>query len=241
MVLFGSKSLNYSVGDGSLPKLKSSKYFAHHLPGEPTSTQMDFELLSEEAKSGKYESLLEKAINFAIGLEYVSADYNYLNNVAPKSLNNPKIEDPGSTTDEAMSFLANMAQKYIDNQSKVYFEQLPYLAKFEEKLSIELNPDQRKFFMLILRVGMGLSLIENNSGLNINGLCHPSISNILHTPRQVLENLAKKEHSWNLEFLGGNDSQMNTLKLALYIGYFQSKYTAESPSSVMEFVGPSKN
>ena len=240
-MLFGSKSLNYSVGDGTLPKLKSSKYFAHHLPGEPTSTQMDFELLSEEAKSGKYESLLEKAINFAIGLEYVSADYNYSNDVAPKSLSNPEIEDPGSTTDEAMSFLANMAMKYIDNQSKVYFEHLPYLAKFEEKLSIELNPDQRKFFMLILRVGMGLSLIENNSGLSINGLCHPSISNILHTPRQVLENLAKKEYGWNLEFLGGNDSQMNTVKLALYIGYFQSKYTAESPSSVMEFVGPTKN
>jgi len=238
MALFGSKSLDYRVGDGILPKLKSSKYFPHHLPGEPTLTQMDFDLLSEEAKSGKFELLLEKVVNFAIGLEYVSADYNYSHDVAPKSLSNPEIEDPGSTTDEAMSFLANMAKKYIDNQSKVYFELLPYLAKFEEKLSIELNPDQRKFFMLLLRVGMGLSLIENNSGLNINGLCHPSISNVLHTPRQVLENLTKKEINWSLEFLGGNDSQMNTVKLLLYIGYFHSKYTAESPSSVMEFVKP---
>lgn len=237
-MLFGSKSLNYSAGDGTLPKLKSSKYFAHHLPGEPTLTQMDFELLSEEAKSGKYELLLEKTINFAIGLEYASADYNYSNDVAPKSLSNSEIKDPGSTADEAMSFLANMAKKYIDNQSKVYFELLPYLANFEEKLSIKLNSDQRKFFMLILRVGMGLSLIENNSGLNINGLCHPSISNVLHTPRQVLENLKSKEYDWNLDFLGSNDTQMNTVKLALYIGYFQSKYTAESPSSVMEFVGP---
>jgi len=31
---------------------------------------------------------------------------------------------------------------------------------------------------------------------------------------------------------------MAHVKLALYIGYFQSKYTAESPSSVMEFVTP---
>ena len=85
---------------------------------------------------------------------------------------------------------------------------------------------------------MGLSLIENGSGLNINGLCHPSISNVLHTPRQVLENLTKHENGCNLEFLGGNDSQMNAVKLLLYIGYFQSKYTAESPSSVMEFVSP---
>ncbi len=237
-MLFGSKTLNYSAGDGTLPKLKSSKYFAHHLPGEPTLTQMDFDLLSEEAKSGKFELLLEKAVNFSIGLEYVSADYNYSHDVAPKSLSNPEIEDPGSSTDEAMSFLANMAKKYIDNQSKIYFELLPYLAKFEEKLCIELNSDQRKIFMMLLRVGMGLSLIENNSGLNVNGLCHPSISNVLHTPRQVLENLTKKEINWSLEFLGGNDSQMNTVKLLLYIGYFHSKYTAESPSSVMEFVKP---
>ena len=241
MALFGTKSLNYSVGDGTLPKLKSARYFPHHLPGEPTLTQMDFELLSEEAKNGKYDLLLEKAMNFALGLEYVSADYDYSNFTAPDLMSNPEINQVGTTTDEAMSFLANMAKKYIDNQSKVYFEHLPYLAKFEEKLSLELNSDQRKFFMLILRVGMGLSFIENNSGLNINGLCHPSISNVLHTPRQVLENLAKKEYGWNLEFLGSNDSQMNTVKLALYIGYFQSKYTAESPSSVMEFVGPAKN
>jgi len=238
MALFGSRSLDYRVGDGMLPKLKSSKYFPHHLPGQPTLTQMDFDLLSEEAKNGKFELLLEKAVNFAIGLEYVSADYIYSHDVAPKSLSNPEIKDAGSTTDEAMSFLANMAKKYIDNQSKVYFELLPYLAKFEEKLNFELNSDQRKFFMLLLRLGMGLSLIENGSGLNINGLCHPSISNVLHTPRQVLENLTKHENGCNLEFLGGNDSQMNAVKLLLYIGYFQSKYTAESPSSVMEFVSP---
>jgi hypothetical protein len=50
MALFGSKALDYRVGDGTLPKLKASRYFAHHLPGQPTLTQMDFDLLSEETK-----------------------------------------------------------------------------------------------------------------------------------------------------------------------------------------------
>ncbi|MEY4108972.1 MAG: hypothetical protein RJB35_285 [Actinomycetota bacterium] len=178
MALFGTKSLNYNVGDRTLPKLKSARYFPHHLPGEPTLTQMDFELLSEEAKNGKYDLLLEKAMNFALGLEYVNADYDYSNFTAPDLMSNPDINQVGTTTDEAMSFLANMAKKYIDNQSKVYFEHLPYLAKFEEKLSIELNPDQRKFFMLILRVGMGLSLIENNSAASCWSVISGNVYNL---------------------------------------------------------------
>jgi cytochrome b involved in lipid metabolism len=178
MALFGTKSLNYNVGDRTLPKLKSARYFPHHLPGEPTLTQMDFELLSEEAKNGKYNLLLEKAMNFALGLEYVNADYDYSNFTAPDLMSNPDINQVGTTTDEAMSFLANMAKKYIDNQSKVYFEHLPYLAKFEEKLSIELNPDQRKFFMLILRVGMGLSLIENNSAASCWSVISGNVYNL---------------------------------------------------------------
>ena len=178
MALFGTKSLNYNVGDRTLPKLKSARYFPHHLPGEPTLTQMDFELLSEEAKNGKYDLLLEKAMNFALGLEYVNADYDYSNFTAPDLMSNPDINQVGTTTDEAMSFLANMAKKYIDNQSKVYFEHLPYLAKFEEKLSIELNPDQRKFFMLILRVGMGLSLIETNSAASCWSVISGNVYNL---------------------------------------------------------------
>jgi cytochrome b involved in lipid metabolism len=122
--------------------------------------------------------LLEKAMNFALGLEYVNADYDYSNFTAPDLMSNPDINQVGTTTDEAMSFLANMAKKYIDNQSKVYFEHLPYLAKFEEKLSIELNPDQRKFFMLILRVGMGLSLIENNSAASCWSVISGNVYNL---------------------------------------------------------------
>ena len=238
MVLFGSKSLNYRVGDGTLPKLKSSSYFPHHLPGQPTLTQMDFGLLSEEAKSGKHEILMEKAINFAVSLDYSEADYKYTNSTPPNLLADPEVNNPGNSTDEAMSFLANMAKQFMDNQTKVYFELLPYLEKFEEKLETKLDSRQRKMFMCIFRVGMALSLIENGSGLNVQGFCHPSISNILHLPRQVLESLTRHGFDHEFGFLGNNDSQMFHVKLALYVGYFQSKYTGESPDSVMEFIVP---
>ena len=238
MALFGSKSLNYRVGDGTLPKLKSSKYFAHHLPGQPTLTQTDFDLLSEEAKSGKHQILLDKAINFATSLDYLDGDYNYSNQTVPKSLSNPEISNPGDTTDEAMAFLANKAKQFIDNQAKIYFELSPYLEEFEKALEIEFNLLQRKSLMCIMRIGMGLSLIENLSGLNLQGFCHPSISNILHLPHQVLIALSKNGFIWNLDVLGTNQRQKEVVRLALYVGYFQSKYTAETPRSVMEHVKP---
>jgi len=238
MALFGSKSLDYRVGDGTLPKLKSSKYFIHHLPGQPTLTQMDFDLLSEEAKSGKHQILVDKAVDFAASLDYLEGDYDYSNQAVPKSLSNPEIKIPGDTTDEMMAFLANQVKHFIDNEVKIYFELLPYLEKFEENLEIKLTLEQRKLFMCIFRVGMGLSLIENLSGLDIQGYCHPSISNVLHGAREVMRVIEKHGFKCNLDFIGDNTAQVAHVKLALYIGYFQSKYTAESPSSVMEFVTP---
>jgi len=74
--------------------------------------------------------------------------------------------------------------------------------------------------------------------LNIQGFCHPSVSNVLHTPRQVLIALSKNEFDWNLGILDGHKREMDVIQLALYVGYFQSKYTAETPDSVMEYVKP---
>ena len=238
MGIFGAKSLDYRAGNGSLAKLKPSKYFPHHLPGEPTLTQMDFELLQEEARNGKNEELMSQAINFAITLDYLDASYDYLDRKVPAALGDPTITSPGNSTEDAMNFLANSVKQYMDNSVKIYFELLPYLERFEECLEIDFNETQRKMLMCIMRIGMGLSLIENTSGLNIQGFCHPSISNVLRTPRQVLLALSKSEFNSDLDVLDGHDKQMKVVELALYVGYFQSKYTAETPGSVMEFVKP---
>jgi len=238
MGIFGPKPLDYRTGNGSLARLKSSKYFPHHLPGEPTLTQMDFELLQEEARSGKNKELMGQAINFAITLDYLDASYDYSKKKIPEALSDPTIDSPGNSTEDAMKFLANSVKQYIDNSVNIYFELLPYLERFEERLEIKFNAANRKSLMCIMRVGMGLSLIENKSGLNIQGFCHPSVSNVLHTPRQVLIALSKNEFDWNLGILDGHKREMDVIQLALYVGYFQSKYTAETPDSVMEYVKP---
>ncbi len=241
MGIFGAKSLDYRAGNGSLAKLKSTKYFPHHLPGEPTLTQMDFELLQEEARNGKNAELMGQAINFAITLDYLDASYDYLDRKIPAALTDPTVNSPGNSTEEAMKFLANSVKQYIDNSVNIYFELLPYLERFEERLEMQFTGAQRKTLMCIMRIGMGLSLIENKSGLNINGFCHPSVSNVLHTPRQVLLALSKHEFNWDLDVLDVHERQMTVVQLALDIGYFQSKYTAETPGSVMEYVKPLTN
>ena len=238
MGIFGSKSLDYRAGNGSLAKIKPTKYFPHHLPGEPTLTQMDFELLQEEARNGKHAELMGQAINFAITLDYLDASYDYSNRKIPEALSDPTVDSPGNSTEDAMKFLANSVKQYIDNSVSIYFELLPYLERFEECLAIEFNVAQRRSIMCIMRIGMGLSLIENKSGLNVQGFCHPSVSNVLLTPRQVLIALSKSEFSWNLDVLNGHEREMDVVQLALYVGYFQSKYTAETPGSVMEYVKP---
>ena len=199
---------------------------------------MDIDLLSEEAKSGKHQALMDKAVTFAVFLDYLEGDYNYSNLNRPKSLANPEINNPGDSTDEAMAFLANMVKEKIDNEVKVYFELLPYLQKFEEKLEIDFNKQQRKGVICIFRVGMGLALLENLSGLNIERFCHPSISNVLQLPFLVLENMKKHGFECDMNFLGDKDTQKALIQLALYVGYFQGKYSGESPSSVLEFVTP---
>jgi len=234
MGLFSSRGLDYSSGDGSLARLKASRYFPHHLPGESSPGTMDIDLLSEEAKNGKHPELLKKVVEFAQFLDYLEGDYDY---------NSEKMHTPlaeidsvvvDGDLDSMMKFTANIVKKSIDNSADIYYELLPYIKEFEHRLNLKLDVDQRKTLMCIFRVGMGLSLIENLSGQNIQGFCHPSIHNILCSPRQIWLGIQPHGYSADLSFLGGSDAEMRYISLALYSGYFQSKYTAESPSSTFE-------
>jgi hypothetical protein len=238
MGLFGSKLLNYRVGNESLAKVRQDKYFRHTLPGEISSPQMNFEILQEEANNGKYDEILGKAIDFASTFDYVSADYDYLNRKSPDMLE-PDIEDSNlDDTAQAMAYLANLAKRNINEAIRIYFEQLPYLEKFESNLGVALNVQERKILLFLMRIGMALSLIENNSGVNLPGFAHPSISNIIHTPIQVLMALSKRAVNWNLDAFGHHDNQKRVAQLVIHVGYFQSKYTAEFPHVVMSEVKP---
>ena len=234
MGFFGSRGLDYSGGDGSLARLKAIRYFPHHLPGESSPGTMDIDLLSEEAKNGKHLELLKKVIEFAYFLDYLEGDYDY----SSEKMHTPLAEiEPvvvEGDLDSMMKFTANIAKKSIDNSADTYYELLPYLKEFEHRLNLKLDVDQRKTLMCIFRVGMGLSLIENLSGRNIQGFCHPSVHNILRMPRQVWLEMQPHVYSTDLSFLGGKDAEMRYISVALYSGYFQSKYTAESPISTFE-------
>ena len=195
---------------------------------------MDIDLLSEEGKNGKYPELLKKVVEFAQFLDYSEGDYDYNSEKMHTPLAGIESVVVDGDLDSMMKFTANIVKKSIDNSADIYYELLPYLKEFEHRLNLKLGLDHRKTLMCIFRVGMGLSLIENLSGQNIQGFCHPSIHNILRSPRQVWLELQPHGYSTDLSFLGGNDAQMHLIGLALYSGYFQSKYIAESPLSVFE-------
>ena len=234
MGLFSSRGLDYSNGDGSLARLKASRYFPHHLPGESRPGTMDIDLLSEEAKNGKHPELLRRVVEFAQFLDHLEGDYDYNSEKTHTPLAGNETVPVDDDLDSMMKFTVNIVNKSIDNSADIYYELLPYLKEFEHRLNLKLDVDQRKTLMCIFRVGMGLSLIENLSGQNIQGFCHPSVHNILRMPRQVWLEMQPYGYSADLSFLGGNEAEMRYIALALYSGYFQSKYTAESPSSTFE-------
>jgi hypothetical protein len=234
MGIFSYRNLDYSNGDGSLARIKTNRYLPHRRPGEFIVGSIDIDLLSEETKNGKHSQLLKKAVEFAQFLDYLEGDYDYrVDKSITKLAVNPS-DSVGGDLDSMLDFLANTVKKSIDNSADIYWELLPYLKEFESRLNLQLDAEQRKTLMCFFRVGRGLSLIENLSGRNIQGFCHPSIFNILCMPRQVWLEMQSYGYSNNLSFLGENDAQMRWIGLALYSGYFQSKYTAEPPLSVFK-------
>jgi hypothetical protein len=135
-----------------------------------------------------------------------------------------------------MAYLANIVKKTIDTRVEIHLEFLPFLEEFEKKLELKFTTEQKRTIMSLFQFGMFLSLIEDESGLSVRGSYHPTILNNLSTPKQVIQNLRKHKLKIDLEFTNSNENQMEIVFLALSVGYFHSKYTSESPQSVMEFV-----
>ena len=237
MGLFGEKQLNYSYGLGLLPRVKKSTYRTHFLPGEISylhiGALLDFKLMQQEALSGKSEELLSEVSKNVYHIKYDDANYDYKQNATHR-----KIADtePPNIQDNPMAYLANIVKKTIDSQVEIYLEFLPFLKEFEKRLELEFTTEHRRTIMSLFQFGMFLSLIEDKSGLSLQGSYHPSILNLLSNPKRVIQNLMKHKLKINLEFTHTDEKQMEIAFLALSIGYFHTKYTAESPESVMEFV-----
>ena len=237
MGLFGEKQLNYSYGLGLLPRVKKTTYRTHFLPNEISylhlGALLDFKLMQQEALSGKSEELLNAVSKNVHHNQYGDASYVYEQNASHR-----KIADtePPNIQDNPMAYLANIVKKNIDSQVEIYLEFLPFLKEFEKRLELEFTTEHRRTIMSIFQFGMFLSLIEDESGLSLQGSYHPSILNLLSNPKRVIQNLMKHKLKINLKFTDTDEKQMEIAFLALSIGYFHTKYTAESPQSVMEFV-----
>jgi hypothetical protein len=235
--LFRGKKLDYSFGLGLLPRLKKSTYKKHFLPGGISTVHLaqllDYDLMQQEALNGKTEELLSKVSELVNHNQYADASYDYKQNLSHRKIAD---SEPVNIQNNPMAYLANIAKKSYDNQVEIYLEFLPFLEEFEKKLELKFTTEQKRTIMSLFQFGMFLSLIEDNSGLSIQGSFHPSILNCLSNPKPVIQSLIKYELKMNLEFNHKHREQREIAFLALSVGYFHTKYTGESPQSVMEFV-----
>jgi hypothetical protein len=234
---FGEKQLDYSYGLGLLPRLKKSTYRKHFLPGEISTLELgasiDFKLMQQEALNGKSEELLNEVSKNVHHIQYDDASFDYKQNATHRKIAD---SEPVNIQDNPMAYLANIVKKTIDTRVETHLEFLPFLEEFEKKLELKFTTEQKRTIMSLFQFGMFLSLIEDNSGLSIQGSFHPSILNCLSNPKPVIQSLIKYELKMNLEFNHKHREQREIAFLALSVGYFHTKYTGESPQSVMEFV-----
>lgn len=237
MGFFGEKQLDYSYGLGLLPRLKKSTYRKHFLPGEISTLELgasiDFKLMQQEALNGKSEELLNEVSKNVHHIQYDDASFDYKQNATHRKIAD---SEPVNIQDNPMAYLANIVKKTIDTRVETHLEFLPFLEEFEKKLELKFTTEQKRTIMSLFQFGMFLSLIEDNSGLSIQGAFHPSILNCLSNPKPVIQSLIKYELKMNLEFNHKHREQREIAFLALSVGYFHTKYTGESPQSVMEFV-----
>lgn len=217
--------------DELLPRVPKHHYLKHELPTVRTSMRLDAQFLSQEAASGRHEKLLDKVLKFSNSIEWSEATYEDSQTIDDSPQHNPDLQEPGENLDSQMAWMANRVKSLIDNQRNIYKELFPFLLELEKKIAIRLNTEQRRNLLFAMRVGMGLALIENQSREGIEGFYHPSIVSILANPFVLKDEIARfAPADWNGDFV----DKINLLtQVSMSVGYFHSKYTAESPDSVL--------
>ena len=215
----------------SVPK---SQYVPHELPRVNPSIELDLELLGQEAANGKHEKLLDKVLSFSKTMEWDEATFNVEQHVDLTKLHDENIKVPGDNLKSQNAWMANRVKQLIDNQKETYMKLFPFLVELEKKLGIPLNNEQKRNLLFGMRLGMGLALIENQSSKGINGFIHPSIVNILANPIVMKEEINRNSPAdWDYKLV----KKLEILtQLSMTIGYFHTKYTADSPKEVLSEV-----
>jgi hypothetical protein len=234
LFLNSRKPNSEQTSDEFFPKVSRQSYIPHEQPQVPTSIKLDAGYLSQEAVSGRLEKLIDKAINFSKTLEWIDASYEPTQVINDAQLYDPTINEPGEDVSSQSAWLVNRAKLFIDNQLKTYKELLPFLMELESKLDGKLLIEQRRYLLFAMRIGMGLALIENQSKEGLKGFYHPLVASILTNPFVMKDEILRYAPTvWSAK----QSSQINDLtQVAMSVGYFHSKYTTETPESVLSKV-----
>lgn len=222
------------TSDEFFPKVSRQSYVAHELPRVQTSMKLDAEYLRQEAVSGRHEKLLDKVVNFSKTLEWIDATYEPTQVINDAQLHDPTSKEPGEDVSSQNAWLVNQGMLFIDNQRNTHKELLPFLMELESKLNWKLSIEQRRYLLFAMRIGMGLALIENQSKEGLQRFYHPSVASILANPFVMKDEILRYAPT---EWSAKQSSQINDLtQVAMSVGYFHSKYTTETPESVLSKV-----
>lgn len=233
MGLFSKRGrLDYSAGNGLLPKVGNDKFLPHTRPGSMDLILLDFDLLKIETSTGRDQILIEKVVTAARNSDPagVSFEYEDVHEFTNQAEGARKIPE-GDNLDESISFFIGLAEKQNNNARNIYQELLPYLKEFETKIEIELTKQERSAILALFRVGHALAWRENLSQNGINGYMHPSIRNALYS---LVADPFVREKAELLDDLITNSISLRSEQVFIYIGYFLSQYNLESPQFVME-------
>lgn len=220
--------------DEFFPKVSRQSYVSHELPRVRTSMKLDANYLSQEAVCGRHEKLMDKVVQFSKSLEWIDATYEPSQPIDDVQLHDPSFDEPGEDVSSQSAWLANRAKLFIDNQRNTYKELFPFLMELESKLDGKLSIEQRRYLLFAMRIGMGLALIENQSKEGLQRFCHPSVVSILANPFVMKDEISRYAPTeWSVK----QSSHINDLtQVAMSVGYFHTKYTTESPESVLSNV-----
>lgn len=222
------------TSDEFFPKVSRKSYVPHELPQVFTSIKLDAKYLSQEAVSGRHEKLIDKVVDFSKSLEWLDATYEPTQLINDVPLHDPSLNEPGEDVSSQTKWLVNRAKLFIDNQRNTHKELFPFLMELESKLDWKLSIEQRRYLLFAMRIGMGLSLIENQSKEGLQRFYHPSVVSILANPFVMKDEILRYAPT---EWSTKQSPQINDLtQVAMSVGYFHSKYTPETPESVLSRV-----
>jgi hypothetical protein len=181
------RGLDYSSGNGVLPKLDSGNYMNLELPSFAVVQVANFELMAKERDAGNIEKALDAS---------VAAFHNVKNS----------------------------------QETREFIEK--YLGDLVKTLAPDLDTKAIQFLANCIGVGLGMAIVEYESGLMLKSKSHPSIVNIYFRMQQNLGNDLEK-------MFPGTKEPSYLVQMAMEIGYVGTRLGGSiSAEEMMKSIKP---